>query len=42
MIRNYELEVNCKYYHEGCQVLALRPAMVEHERRCGCREVSCL
>ena len=41
MIRNYELEVNCKYYHDGCQVLDLRPAMVEHERRCGCREVEC-
>jgi len=41
MIRNYELEVNCKYYHDGCQVLALRPAMEEHESRCGCREVTC-
>ena len=20
MIRNYALEVNCKYYHDGCQV----------------------
>ena len=41
MIRNYELEVNCKYYHDGCQVLDLRPAMVEHEGKCGCREVTC-
>ena len=41
MIKNYELEVNCKYYHEGCQVLELRQAMGEHERKCGCREVTC-
>jgi len=41
MIRNYELEVNCKYYHDGCQVLDNKNNMVEHERRCGCREVEC-
>ena len=41
MIQNYELEVNCKYYHEGCQVLELKAAMQEHERGCGCREVTC-
>eukprot|EP00092_Neocalanus_flemingeri_P013817 GFUD01014903.1.p1 GENE.GFUD01014903.1~~GFUD01014903.1.p1 ORF type:complete len:294 (+),score=85.27 GFUD01014903.1:178-1059(+) len=41
MIRNYELEVNCKYYHDGCQVLDLRAAMAEHEGKCGCREVTC-
>jgi len=41
MIKNYELEVNCKYYHDGCQVLDLKCNMVEHEKRCGCREVQC-
>ena len=39
MISNYELEVNCKYYHEGCQQMELRAAMPDHEARCGCREV---
>jgi len=41
MIRNYELEVNCKYYHDGCMVTGLRSTMEEHEERCGCREVPC-
>jgi len=41
MISNYELEVNCKYYHEGCQQMELRVAMSDHEARCGCREVTC-
>lgn len=41
MIRNYELEVNCVYYHDGCQVTGVRAEMEEHEKKCGCREVPC-
>jgi len=41
MIRNYELEVNCKYYHDGCMVTGVRSGMADHEIRCGCREVPC-
>jgi len=41
MIRTCDLEVNCKYYHDGCMVTGLRDFMEEHESRCGCREVPC-
>jgi len=41
MIRNYELDVNCRYYHDGCMLTGVRGIMGEHEDRCGCREVPC-
>lgn len=41
MIKNYELEVNCKYYHDGCMFTGTRACMEDHEVRCGCREVPC-
>ena len=35
------LQVNCKYYHDGCHVLDTKSAIMDHEKRCGCREVTC-